>query len=96
MLFETLEDFLFVEGAIIIYIDGLEDFLQVTLLIVFGQMGSNECKWCLFEFWISAKTPQITKGLLGALLIDFDLRIIYNPWMLETFLGAYSLTRLIS
>ena len=76
MFFEALKYFGFVEGAIVVYIDGLEYFFQVTLLIVFGQMRSNECKWSLFKFWISTEIPQITKSLLSALLVDFDLRII--------------------
>ena len=51
MLFISKHDFLLAQISIAVNIYGLKYFVEVSFLLVFGQMTGDEGQSCLFQFW---------------------------------------------
>ena len=94
MLLIAKQHFFFRELAVAIYIYFLEYLIEISFLLVLGQVTRNEGQGCLFQLGGPTEIAEVVQGALLYLVVYFCFRVVDNPVMLQCLLSTYPLLRL--
>jgi len=65
----TFKNLLLVECSVAVLVHGLENLLKVLLLLLAGEVRSNEGQSGLLDLLVTSKILQVGQGLLGDIAV---------------------------